>query len=137
MGATLQFSKKAQYRLSAGGLDAIYMDGIYIDGSLFEDNIPVRDGVVRIGIWPQLSHAVGHSATFGIPIFKNGKVTNLRHKFLWLPGSKEGQSYDLRYDGHPWGMGLNTIAVLLSLFPLPITRDIVYDVLYVFIVEVG
>jgi hypothetical protein len=137
MGATLTFSKKAQYRLPAGSMAAIYMDGVYINGNLFDDNIPVRDGVVRIGVWPKVAHWVDHWANFGIPTFKNGKVVRLGHKFWWPPGSKEGKSYDLYYDGHPYGMGLNTIAAQLSLSPLPITQDIVYDVIYVFIVEVG
>lgn len=135
--ATKQYSLKGQYRILAGNMGATYMDGIYLDGELFDNNIPVRDGVIRIGVWPQDAHAVGHWANFGFPTFQNGQVIRMGHKLLWPPGSKEGKSYDLPYNGYPYGMGLNTIAVELSLYPLPITRDIVYDVVYVFILEVG
>lgn len=137
MGATLRYFKKAQYRLKSGHMSAIYMDGIYIDGKLFDSNIPVRDGVIRIDIQPQAPHVVDHHADFGFPTFQNGRVVRLGHKFWWPPGSNEAQYYDLPYNGHPYGMGLNTIAIQLSLFPLPITRDIVYDVLMAFVMEVG
>ena len=134
---TKNYSLKAQYRLPAGSFGATYMDGIYIDGTLFENNIKVLDGIVRVGVWPQNSHVVDHWANFGFPTFQNGKVVRIGHKFWWPPGSKEGKSYDLRYNGYPYGMGLNTIAAELSLSPLPITQDIVYDVVYVFTLEVG
>jgi len=134
---TKQYSLKAQYLLPAGHMATTYMDGIYINGALFENNIPVRDGVIRIGVWPKEAHMVDHWANFGFPTFQNGKVVRLGHKFWWAPGESGAKNYDLRYNGSPYGMGLNTIAAQLNLSPLPITRDIVYDVLYVFIVEVG
>jgi len=135
--ATKQYSLKAQYTLPAGSFSITYMDGIYIDGDLFENNIPVRDGVIRMAVIPQAAHAVDHWANFGFPTFQNGKVVRLGHKFWWAPGESGAKNYDLRYNGYPYGMGLNTIAAELSLSPLPITRDIVYDVIYVIIVEVG
>ena len=134
---TITYSKTARYRLLAWDWSATYMDGIYINGALFENNIPVHDGVIRIGVWPQEAHWVDHWADFGFPTYENGKVIRMGHKFWWPPGSKEGKSYDLYYNGNPYGMGLNTIAAQLSLSPIPISRDIVYDVVYVFIMQVG
>jgi len=133
---TLTYSKTAQYILPAWSWSATYMDGIYIDGNLFDNNIRVLDGIVRIGVWPQNPDAVDRWANFGFPTYQNGQVIRIGHKFWWGPGSGAGQSYDLRYNGYPYGMGLNTIAAQLSLSPLPITRDIVYKVVYVFIMEV-
>jgi hypothetical protein len=135
--AAKTYSLKAQYVLPAGSMATTYMDGVYIDGGLFENNIKVLDGVIRIGCWPDKSHTVDHWANFGFPSFQNGRVERIGHKFWWAPGEEGGKSYDIRYNGHPYGIGLNTIAAQLSLSPLPITRDIIYDVVYVFILEVG
>lgn len=134
---TLHYSKTARYRIPAWNMGATYMDGIYIDGALFDNNIPVRDGVIRMSVTPQYGHWVDHWADFGFPTYQNGQVIRLGHKFWWPPGSSHAQNYDFYYNGHPYGMGLNTIAAQLSLSPLPISRDIVYDVIYVFIMEVG
>jgi len=133
---TKQYSLKAQYRIEAGHFAASYLDGIYINGALFENNLPVRDGVIRIACIPKDTHAVDHWANFGFPSFQNGKVERIGHKFWWAPFEGGGKTYDIRYNGFPYGMGLNTIAAELNLSPLPITRDIIYDVIYVFIVEV-
>lgn len=128
------YTKKAQYRLPAGSMGVIYMDGIYINGYLFENNIPVLDMVTWIQVTPQEAHAVEHLANFGFPTFRNGSVVRIGHRFWWPPGSKMAQAEKLFYSGHPYGMGLNTIAVELSL-PLPITRDIIYDVSYIMEVD--
>lgn len=133
----VHYSKKAQYRIPAWDWGATYMDGIYINGTLFENNIPVHDGMVRMSVTPQYAHWVEHWANFGFPTYQNGQVIRSGHKFWWGPGASHAQTYDLRYNGHPYGMGLNTIAAQLGLSPLPISRDIVYDVIYVFIMEVG
>lgn len=135
--ATKYYAIKAEYRLPAWSMGATYMDGIYIDGTLFENNIPVRDGVIRIDIVPQNAHWVDHWANFGFPTYQNGQVIRIGKKFWWPPGTNHAQYYDLDYNGYPYGMGLNTIAIELSLSPLPITRDIVYDVLMAFVMEVG
>jgi hypothetical protein len=137
MTTAITYSKTAQYTLPKGNWAATYMDGIYINGNLFDNNIPVIDGVIRIGVWPQNPDAVDRWANFGFPTYQNGQVIRIGHQFRWYPGSGEGQSHDLRYNGYPYGMGLNTIAVQLDVSPVPITRDIVYKVVYVFIMEVG
>ena len=135
--ATKYYALKKQYRLPAGSLGVTYMDGVYIDGQLFEKNIPVHDGVIRIDIVPQDWHWVDHWANFGFPTYQNGQVIRIGHKFHWPPFQVYAQAYDLDYNGHPYGMGLNTIAIQLNLSPLPITRDIIYDVVMAFVMEVG
>lgn len=130
------YAKRAVYILPAGDRGITYMDGIYIDGQLFENNIPVRDGVIRIDLQPQNEHSVHHWANFGFPSYQNGQVIRIGHNFGWSPGEDYAQYHDLEYGGHPYGMGLNTIAIQLTA-ALPITRDIVYDVLMAFVMEVG
>jgi hypothetical protein len=134
--AIKQYPLKAQYRILAGSFSADYIDGVYIDGGLFENNNRITDGVIRMAVIPQNPDAVDRWANFGFPTFQNGKVIRLGHKFWWPPGNGNAQNYDLRYNGAPYGIGLNTIAAELSLAPLPITRDVVFDVIYVFILEV-
>jgi hypothetical protein len=134
---TKQYSLKAQYRLPAGHQSSEYMDGIYIDGGLFENNIRVLDGVIRMAVTPDAAHGTEHWAAFGFPTYQNGKVVRLGHEFHWRIMDGSAQTYDLRYNGSPYGIGLNTIAAQLYLTPLPILHDIVYDVIYVFILEVG
>jgi hypothetical protein len=135
--ATKYYAKEAQYRLPAWNYSATYMDGVYFDGNLFEKNVPIHDGIIRIDIKPQNPHWVDHWANIGFPSFNMGKVVRIGHKFWWPPGSDTAQYYDIDYNGHPYGMGLNTIVIQINLSPLPITRDIVYDVVMAFVMEVG
>lgn len=135
--ATKYYAVQRQYKLPAGSFGTTYMDGVYIDGGLFENNVPVRDGVIRIDIKPRETHWVDHWANFGFPTYRNGQVIRIGHKFTWAAFTGQAQAYDLDYNGYPYGIGLNTIAIELSLYPLPITRDIIYDVLMGFVMEVG
>jgi hypothetical protein len=134
--ATKFYTKKAQYRLSAWHLDALYMDGIYIDGALFEGNGRVVDGIIRMAVTPDDAHMVGHWIKLGFPSFQNGKVVRIGSKFEWAPNTAGGKYQDLYYDGSPYGIGLNTIAAELRAILFPITRDIIYEVVYVFMLEV-
>lgn len=131
------YSLERQYKLPSGSFGVTYMDGIYIDGWLFEKNIPVRDGTIRIDVKPRETHWVDHWANFGFPTYQNGQVVRMGHKFWWPPFNNEGQAHYLDYNGHPYGMGLNTIAIEFSLSPLPITKDIIYDIFMAFFMEVG
>lgn len=133
--AKLWYTKTAQYRTPAGHIDATYMDGIYIDGALFENNIPVVDCVAWLAVTPQDSHWVEHGITFGFPSYQNGQVKRIAKTFDWLPGQKHTQTDKLFYNGHPYGMGLNTIAAQLYIVFFPITRDIVYNVSYILEVD--
>jgi hypothetical protein len=133
------YSKTAYYTLPALSMGATYMDGIYIDGSLFDNNKRVIDGTIRIGVWPQQTHVVMHLANFGFPSFQNGRVVRIGHEFAWPAGQKAGLSYDIPYNGFPYGIGLNTIGVQLRLNPfnpIPATHDIIYKVVYALILEV-
>jgi hypothetical protein len=133
---TKYYALHRQYILPQGSFSAIYMDGIYIDGTLFSNNIPVIDGTIRIDIMPQNPDAVDRWADLGFPTFNNGQVVRVGHKFYWGPANGVAQYYDIPYNGHPYGMGLNTIAVQLSLSPLPIFRDIIFKIDFTFVIEV-
>jgi hypothetical protein len=137
MMATKFYTKKAQYRLPAWHLGATYMDGVYIDGGLFENNTPVHDGTIRMSVTPQSAPICDNWVNIGFPSFESGKVVRIGHKFWWPPFSDKAQYHDLYYNGSPYGIGLNTIAIELTLSPLPIPSDIVYDVIIVFALEVG
>jgi hypothetical protein len=130
------YTKTAQYRTPAWSLNATYMDGIYIDGGLFEENIQIVDSTVWIQVTPQNSHSVEHGVTFGFPSYQNGMVRRISVTFDWLPWQRQEQTKNLPYNGHPYGIGLNTIAAQLYVVLFPITRDIIYDVIYTMEVEI-
>ena len=130
-----------QYKIPAGQFYASYMDGVYIDGDLFKQNMPVRDGTIHIVVSPQAADGYDKYIDFGFPTYQNGQVLRIHHKFNWT--KYQGvvtQSYDLLYNGYPYGMGLNTIAIETGLMPLPPlapTSSIWFNVLWRFIMEVG
>lgn len=130
------YTKTAQYWTPAGHTDAMYMDGIYIDGGLFKENVPLIDCVVWIQVTPQNSHWVEHGIVFGFPSYQNGVVKRIAVDFDWLPWQMDEKTKGLPYNGHPYGIGLNTIAAQLYTVIFPITRDIVYDVIYTMEVEI-
>lgn len=134
--AKVYYTKDAVYKLPAGKVYAIAMDGIYIDGILFDDNIPVVDCVAWISVTPRYSHMIYHWIMIGVPSYKYGEVERLGIRLNWLPFQTHTQSDKISYNGHPYGMGLNTIAAQLYLDVFPLTRDIVYDVSYLMEVDV-
>jgi hypothetical protein len=125
-----------QYYVPAGEMYYVYIDGVYIDGELFDKNIPVRDGTIHMVVAPQTADFIDKSLDVGFPTFKDGKVIRIGHGFSWGPNDISTQSYDLAYDGHPYGMGLNTIVVQLNVFPYA-KRDLWFNLLYKFTMEVG
>lgn len=132
----LWYTEDAVYLLPARKTYAIAMDGIYLDGNLFDNNIPVLDCIAWISVAPRYSHMIGHWITFGFPSYKYGSVERLGIRFNWLPFQTHTQSDKLLYNGHPYGMGLNTIAVEMYLDIFPLTRDVVYDVSYIMEVDI-
>lgn len=112
------------------------MDGVYIDGDLFQRNIPVKDGTVHIVAAPQTADLTIKTLSVGVPSYQNGQVIRIGHTFTWAPNSIATQSYDLQYNGYPYGMGLNPLGVELATTP-PLTRVIWFNVRWKFIMEVG
>jgi hypothetical protein len=133
-----QYSKKAQYVLPAWSLGVTYLDGIYFDGNLFNNNIPITGGVIHILVTPvvQATPIAVQQVDIGFPTFVNGKVVRAGHKFNWAPFTYNPLLWDFLYNGHPYGIGLNTIAVQLLATP-PNPQDILYKVIYAFSMEVG
>jgi hypothetical protein len=129
-----------QYKIPAGEPSSKYIDGVYIDSGLFENNVPIVDGMVHIVASPQSADPVARYAEFRVPTFANGKVGSLSHQFHWSPSQVYSQSFDLDYGGHPYGMGLNTICAEFFLLPAPLyplTYSIWFNVLWKFSMEVG
>jgi len=129
------YTKDAVYVLPKGNLYAPALDGIYINADLFENNIPVQDCVLWITIQPRSGHSFVHKADFGVPSFQAGQVIRLSHEFWWSLGQSHSQAAKIHYNGNPYGMGLNTIAVEMRIDAW-ITRDVVYDVSYIMEVDV-
>jgi hypothetical protein len=135
--ATKEYQFWGQYPVPAGDIYAAHMDGVYIDGVLFENNVQVTDGTVHIVVAPQSADFIDKYLRVGLPTYENGEVIRVGHKFSWSPNSLATQSYDIDYAGHPYGIGLNTIAVEIELFPLPLDHNIWFNVLWAFIMEVS
>jgi hypothetical protein len=113
-----------------------HIDGAYIDGDLFAKNIPVRDGTIHIVAAPQTVDLVDKRISFGFPIYQNGAVSRIGHTFHWYPNTGSTLSYDVEYNGHPYGMGLNLFSVEVLIFPIA-TRNIWFNVRFTFTMEVG
>lgn len=126
----LYYTHNATYRMPAGKIQALYMDGIYIDGALFDRNIPVTDCKINITVTPRDDHMVGHGVDFGFASYRNGQVLRIALSFYWHPFQQDVQSKQLDWNGNPYGMGLNPIAVQPSIILFPIFVDIIYDVKY-------
>jgi hypothetical protein len=125
-----------QYYMPAGLVYYAHMDGLYIDGDLFSKNIPVRDGIVHLVVAPQTIDFADKTITIGLPIYQNGRVSRASHTFHWLPNTGSTLSYDIDYNSHPYGIGLNLIGVELTVAPF-MNRNIWFNVLYKFTMEVG
>ena len=125
-----------QYQLPAGLVYYAHMDGVYIDGELFAKNIPVTDGRIHLVVSPATADFADKTISFGFPIYQNGQVSRIGHTFHWYPNTMSTLSYDIAYNGHPYGMGLNLIVVEVTAVPF-LTRNIWFNVLYKFTMEVG
>lgn len=129
------YTLEKQFKLPAWAWSARHWDGIYIDDALFENNIPLLDTVAWLQVTPDSSHWTDYYCDIGLPTFINGQVVRIGHKFYWPPFTGGSQAQKLLYNGHPYGMGLNTISVVCSV-SLPITVDIIYDVSIILEVDV-
>jgi|GEM_PF-4116658 len=126
--ATRRWSLSAQYRLPSGKIYDVDLAAFYIDGDLFVYNVPVLDGKLMISVKPQNTHTLKHLIDIGIPSFKNGVVERIAKDFVWWPGQNHWQSGTIFYNGYPYGMGLNTVGIVMQVDTFPLLRDIVYDV---------
>ena len=129
------YEKTAQYRLPAWKMFAFHIDGMYLDGYLFEQNIPVLDNTVSISVTPQNWHTFFHEILFSVPTYQGGVVDFLHGHFWWWPGQQHAQTNKVFCNGHPYGMGVNTIGVSCYIGGV-ISRDIVYDVSYIMEVDI-
>ena len=125
-----------QYKIPAGASIYNTVDGLYIDGDLFSNNMPVRDGIIHLVVTPQSANLIDKRINISIPIYKDGKVSTIGHEFHWYPGTISTLTYDIDYEGYPYGMGLNLIAIWMLAYPIAI-RNIWFKVLYQFHLEVG
>lgn len=129
------YTLEKQFTLPAWSMSARHWDGIYINGVLFEQNIPVVDTVAWLQVTPQGKYTPDHWCNIGFPTFTNGEVIRIGHKFYWIPWNDTPQAEKLLYNGHPYGMGLNTISVVCTA-SVPYWHDIVYDVSIILEVDV-
>lgn len=135
-GTQREYQFWGQYYIPSGLIYYAHMDGVYIDGDLFAKNLPVRDGTIHLVVSPQSADYLDKRISFGFPIYQNGQVSRIGHTFHWYPNTISTLSYDIAYNSHPYGMGLNLIAVEIGIFPIA-TRNIWFNVLYKFTMEVG
>lgn len=134
--ATRRWTVTGQYRLPAGKINAVDLAAFYIDGDLFTYNIPVVDGKLMISVKPQNGHTLKHWFDVGIPSFRNGVVERIGHQFSWWPQQNHWQSGTIFYNGYPYGMGLNTVGINMTVDTFPLLRDIVYDASFTMEVEI-
>jgi hypothetical protein len=126
--ATRWYTKDAQYVLPAWHPIWLEVDGFYVDSSLFDQNIPVLDTILWISVGLDHWSYTNHQITFAIQSYQNGQVTPLNKMFTWLPGQAHTQSDKIYCNGHPYGMGLNILAVETSMIlGGPDVTDILYD----------
>lgn len=131
------YEKTALYTLPAWWLYNIQVDAIHIDSGLFETNTRVIDCILWISVKPRDKHGLGHSIDFGVPSYQlYGSVTRLNKMFGWAAWNNDAQSDKIFYNGNPYGMGLNTIAVEMRLSLVPLTSTIYYDVSYIMEVDI-
>lgn len=102
------------YSLPAWKLYELHWDGIYLNDELFENNIPIVDQVAWLSVTPQGSYGTYQDVMIGFPTFTNGEVVRIGHRFTWAPYQTLTLSEKLFYNGNPYGMGLNTIAIELE-----------------------
>jgi|GEM_PF-3809486 len=105
------YQHEGVYSLPAWKDYELHWDGIYLDAELFENNIPILDCTVWLSATPQGSYGTDQWLDIGFPTFTNGQVVRLGHQFRWIPYNTSTLSQKLSYNGNPYGMGLNTIAI--------------------------
>lgn len=102
------------YSLPAWRFYELHWDGIYLDAELFDNNIPLVDQKCTIVVYPQGSYGTGQWVNVGFPTFTNGQVVRIGHQFNWPAYDTNPRSVQLSWNGNPYGMGLNTIAIELE-----------------------
>ena len=129
------YTKEARFITPALNPLYFHAEGIYIDGSLFQNNTPILDNILRITVKPNRWCIVSHSISFGLPTYQGGQVGFLTKNFLWLPGQGHAQNDKIFSNGNPYGMGLNIIPVVCTAGPVDI-MDIIYDASFIMEVTV-
>jgi len=104
----------AVYSMPAWNTKVTHWDGIYLNDELWENNIRIIDGEVQLAVEPQGSYGTGQTVQIGVPTFTGTDVVRLGHTFYWFGYQTHLQRANLPYNGNPYGMGLNTIAVQLE-----------------------
>lgn len=114
--ATKWYVHEGIYTLPAWKDYELHWDGMYLDDELFGQNIPIKDQVAWLSATPQGKYGTDQWLDVGFPTFTNGQVVRLGHQFRWRPYSDATLSAQLSYNGNPYGMGLNTIAIQPQVF---------------------
>lgn len=105
------YQHEGVYSLPAWNEYELHWDGIYLDAELFDNNIPIQDCVAWLSATPQGSYGTDQWLLIGFPSFDGSQVVRVGHSFHWIPYSTDTLSQKLFFNGNPYGMGLNTIAI--------------------------
>lgn len=118
-----------KYTLPAWYPTAYKIDGIYVNENLFENNRNPTDSRLMIIITPSTGLTLAQKVVFAVPSYNNGQVEYLEANFLWTIGQSHEQIKFIDYGGHPYGMGLNIIQLVIWLGAV-LPYKIEYDVRY-------